>query len=155
MSEVLSTTEATTIDLVSLRNWHFQASMDKGRSPQMRRWHRGQAQIIGRKIPHHGPGSLSPMKVALVEFLSVRYRKVVEARACRLFAQSEAVQETALAFEWQQYCRAQAKRIVDASLRAPSNSRSTSSECDSEGKAAGDSPEDAAASKTSPSGATA
>ena len=115
--EILSSTEAVTIDLVAMRNWHFQASLDKNRSAAMRRWHRTQYSAVDRKIPRKGPGSLTPVKMALVEFLSERYRKLTLKRTKDLLEETPLRQEAALGFEWRQFVEAAQKRIENASHR--------------------------------------
>lgn len=77
MSEKLPSTEATKIDLVALRNWHFKASMDADRQPEMRRWHRRQADIISRKLAAQGGVQLPLAKIAMIEILADCYRSSV------------------------------------------------------------------------------
>jgi hypothetical protein len=73
-NEDIPSTEATKVDLVALRNWHFKASMHPDRDPAMRRWHRRQADIITRKLHAQSGTRLHTLKVAMIEVLSDFYR---------------------------------------------------------------------------------
>jgi hypothetical protein len=144
MSTLLSTTEAVSIDLVALRNWHFHCSLDKDRSPEMRRWHRGQVRIINAKIPRKGPGSLTLVKVCLIELLAGQARRATHA-AVRCHQP----------FDWKSLCEAVLAGLEKAEPREPSNSLHKSFGYGSEDKATADSPQDAAASTSESSEAKA
>jgi hypothetical protein len=88
-------TEAVTVDLIALRNWHFHCSLDPARTPEMRRWHRGQTTAINRRIPRTGPGSLNLVKVVLIEMLATQARKGLHVAV-----------KSGSPFDWKKFCDA-------------------------------------------------
>lgn len=144
MSILLSTTEDVSIDLVAMRNWHFHASMDKQRSPEMRRFHRRAFLGLDRRIPRKGPGSLTLVKVCLIELLAGQARR----------ATHSAVQAGG-PFDWKKLCEAVLEGLEAASPGLPSYSPKPSSSCDSAGKATAGSQPGAAANTSGPSEAKA
>lgn len=80
MSEDYPSTEGVKIDLIAMRNWHFKASIDPDRQPEMRRWHRRQWVAINIKYGLQ-PGPKIPVeKVAMVEMLTDSYRGQLHAK---------------------------------------------------------------------------
>ncbi len=110
----------------------------------MRRWHRSQVTAINKRLPRKGPGSLNLVKVALIEHLANHARRSVHS-AVKLSGP----------FDWKHYCEAVMKELVEVAESEPSDSLRTSSGCDTEDKAAADSREDSADSKSEPSAAKA
>lgn len=108
----LSSTESTIVDLVALRNWHFKASMDSGRTPEMRRWHRSQVKHISRKLDRTGWHTRNVMKVAFIEFLAGKYRERLHSAAGKLAP-----------FAWEKFCEAAKRELARDGHRSPSNSR--------------------------------
>lgn len=100
MDKHLPSTDSTQVDLVALRNWHFLASMDKDRQPEMRRWHAKQSKIIGWKLAQLKGPSMHLAKIALVEFLSDAYRANLHAAAARPES-----------WEWESLCSLARERI--------------------------------------------
>lgn len=70
--ETLSSTEKTNVDLIALRAWHWKASQDVERQPEIRRWHRNQVKYISVRLSKRTPGSLSADGKALVEMMTDR-----------------------------------------------------------------------------------
>lgn len=114
MSEAISSTEAIRIDLIALRSYHLRASMDGARSPSMRHFHRGQAGIIGRKIPTPSAAGMTLRKLALLGLLLDRAERVRSRRQLRMFWNTEAVEETAFAWEWNRFCAEARKQVAEA-----------------------------------------
>lgn len=93
-NDKLPSTEATKVDLIALRNWHFKASMDIDRQPEMRRWHRRQADIINRKLHAQAGPKVALIKVAMIEFLAEAYRDKLHAKA-----------QFSTSWDWEEECR--------------------------------------------------
>lgn len=144
MSILLSSTESVSIDLVAMRNWHFHASMDKQRSPEMRRFHRRAFLDLDKRIPRKGPGSLPLVKVCLIELLAGQARR----------ATHSAVQAGG-PFDWKKLCEAVLAGLEKGDHDSLCSSPMPFSSCDNEGKAAAGSPQDAAANTSGPSEAKA
>lgn len=118
----LTSTESIIVDLVALRNWHWHASMDSQRDSKMRKWHRRQAEIIGRKIPTPGRNSISTTKLALIEFLADRHRRITHQEAAQMFHGSKENLDEALAFEWATFLREAHLKMGSPVVPWPSNS---------------------------------
>lgn len=58
-----------------MRNWHFQASLDVERQPEIRRWHRRQVAFINQRLAGQSGPKMPLMKVAMIEFLAGLYRE--------------------------------------------------------------------------------
>lgn len=96
----LTSTESTIIDLVALRNWHFKASVDGDRAPEMRRWHRSQVKHISKKLDERWKRPRDLVKLALIEFLAEEFREQLHARAGALAP-----------FAWEKFCEATRKQL--------------------------------------------
>lgn len=81
MSADLPSTDGVKIDLVAMRNWHFHCGMDPDRQPEMRRWHRRQAQIIADKLNEMEGARMPLAKIIVIEFLAETYRKQLHMHA--------------------------------------------------------------------------
>lgn len=101
MSDGLSGTEKTTVDLVALRAWHWKASMDPERQPEIRRWHRGQVKAISVRLSHRGHREAEAGPNALIEMLTEK--NVEETYHCVA---------KALAGDWQKLCELTREAIL-------------------------------------------
>jgi hypothetical protein len=91
----LTSTDEVFIDLVAMRNWHFKASMDRARPPELRRWHRSQVDAISKRLGKHPKSTHDLVKLALIEVLGDVYRKKLFETAGRLAP-----------FNWSRFCDA-------------------------------------------------
>lgn len=104
----LTSTESTIVDLVALRNYHFQASVDSDRAPDMRRWHRSQVRHISKKLDERWKRPRDLVKLALIEFLAQEFRAQLHARAGALAP-----------FAWEKFCEATRKELARGGRRSP------------------------------------
>lgn len=145
--ERLTSTEKTTVDLIALRAWHWKASMDPEREPEIRRWHRQQVKHISLRISRRGEALTDAEALPLVEMLT-------EANTEELYLNVA----KAYAGDWTKLCELTREAILRKLERNPGfgpyhggpqpcDCRSTSSGCDIGGKGAADSQPDAAPNK--------
>jgi hypothetical protein len=104
----LTSTESTIVDLVALKNWHFQASLDKKREPSTRRWHRSQVRAITTRLEGIKGRTQNQTKIAFINFLALEYRKKLHARAGQVAP-----------FAWERLCKAARKRIAEDARHSP------------------------------------
>ena len=100
MSEQLSSTERTEIDLVAMRAWHFRASLDRERAPDMRKWHRSQMDWITQRLYGERHAQRTMLKVALIEVLADGFRTQLHERM-----------RARRPWEWSELCAAAKKAI--------------------------------------------
>lgn len=97
----LTTTESVIVDLVALGNWHFHASMDRNRSPEMRRWHRSQVRHINKKLSERSAHPRDAVKLGLITVMAQKYREQLHTRAGQLAP-----------FAWGKFCEAATKKLT-------------------------------------------
>lgn len=102
----LTTTESVLVDLYALRAWHFRASLDRDRSPEMRRWHRSQVDAVNKRLAGMSQTVRDQVKLGLLTVLAEQYRKQLQERAKSLAP-----------FAWEKFCAAARKQIDDHELR--------------------------------------
>jgi len=103
-SHVLSSSEAHTIDLVALRRFHWNASMDPSRDHEMRTWHRDQVRWITLRMSAHGGRHTTTEFLAVVELLATDAQEQIHKEM-----------ETICAGDWEKQCKL-AREAISAKL---------------------------------------
>jgi hypothetical protein len=152
--ERLTSTEKTTVDLIALRAFHWKASMDPDRDPAIRRWHRQQVKHISLRISRRGEVLTDDDALPLVEMLTEKHAEELYTNVAKAYAG-----------DWEALCALTREAILQKlesregfgkydATRQPCDCPSSSSVCDTSGRATGGSPSSVAPSKIGPAEAT-
>jgi len=105
-AEILSTSEAHTVDLVSLRAWHWSASCDSTRDHEMRKWHRDQCRWITLRMGAHQKGRITSEAVAVIELSAEAARQELHHELTEIYAG-----------DWEKHCQL-AREAILAKLKS-------------------------------------